>query len=105
MYTVAPCLRLPLLASLVLSLAAGCSSVKKEKTAHEQMYDRWNTTRAAVLYGLAKKNYENGNLDTARKSADDALALDPRNPPIRVLSARIFIEQGNMESAQRELTE
>ena len=84
---------------------AGCSGMKKEKTAHEQGYQRWNNTRSGILYGLAKQQYEQGNLDAARKSCDDALKLTPNNATIRIMSARLYIEKGHMEPALKELAE
>ncbi len=90
---------------LVTILSAGCSGMPKEKTAREQGYEKWNTTRAAVLFSLAKQNYESGNLEACRKAIDDAAKLNPKDPEVHVLSAKVYIEQGSMESAQKELVE
>jgi len=64
---------------------------------------QWAGARANVLGNLAKEQYDNGSFDKARSTTDDALKMDPENAALRVLSARIAIEQGNLELADKEL--
>jgi tetratricopeptide (TPR) repeat protein len=83
-------------------LSGGCSATKKptqKQAAHEQ----WNRTRASVMYGLARDQYATGNFDPARKTTDDALRLDPENGPLRVLSAKLAIEAGSLDQADKDL--
>jgi tetratricopeptide (TPR) repeat protein len=54
--------------------------------------------------GLAKDQYKNGNFDQCRQTVNDALKLAPDNVPCRLLSARLAIEQGQLEVADRELS-
>jgi Flp pilus assembly protein TadD len=89
-------------AALAIALSStGCQNGKdknkKEATA------RWNKARAGVMYSLAQDQFRAGNLDQCRKTVDGALKLDPQNPAVHVLSAKLSIEQGQLESAEREL--
>jgi tetratricopeptide (TPR) repeat protein len=86
---------------LVLLLAVGCSDQKKGIKA--QAKAQWSRTRANVLYGLAKDQYATGNFDPARKTVDEALRMDPEHEPLRVLSAKLAIENGSLEFADKEL--
>ena len=81
---------------------AGCSGTKKP-TQKQAATEHWNRARANVMYGLAKDQYATGNFDPARKTTDDALRLHPDNGPLRVLSAKLAIEQGNLDLADKEL--
>ena len=90
------------LAALVVALTAGgCqngkSKNKKEATA------RWNQARARVMLSLGTDQFKAGNLDQSRITVDNALKLDPQNPAIRILSAKVYLEQGQLEAAEREL--
>jgi predicted Zn-dependent protease len=96
-----------LVTALVLVAAVGCSSNNsnkpKELTQQEQARKQWNMARAAVLYKLAKEQYDTGNLDDCRKSLDDASRMAPDNLAVRILSARVSIELGKLEAAETEL--
>src|SRR4051794_25149987 len=91
-------------AALVLAglLTGGCGSnatnKPKEPTQKEAALRQWNGTRAAVLYTLAKQQYEGGNFDDCRKSLDDALSYNGENPKLHLLSAKLGIEQGRLEA-------
>src|SRR5687767_4856975 len=86
--------------ALILSTGVGCANKKPQKQA---AHEHWNRARANVMYGLGKDQYATGNFDPARKTVDDALRLDPENGPLRVLSAKLAIEQGNLDLADKEL--
>jgi Flp pilus assembly protein TadD len=91
---------------LVLAFTIGCGSQQKpELTNKEKGRKQWNEARSSVLYRLAKEQFEAGNLVDCRKSLDQAASLNPDNPAIRVLSAKVAIEQGLLEPAERELRE
>jgi len=90
--------------ALALSLLGGCVSNKPpEKTATEEGKARWNLARAGVLYSLAKDQYETGNLDDCRKTLNNAARFAPDHVLIRLLSAKLSIEQGQLEGAEAEL--
>ncbi|MEO6434770.1 MAG: tetratricopeptide repeat protein [Tepidisphaeraceae bacterium] len=93
----------------VLCLAAalaitGCAP-KKGTTQKEKAYKQWAEARANVMYGLGKEQYKSGNFDPARKTVADAIKIAPENAQLRVLSAKLAIEGGQLEMADKELAE
>jgi len=88
--------------TMMITLAIGCMN-SHEPSGKELAKRQWNAARAGVLFSLAKGQFEAGNLDACRKSVDDALVLDPQNIQVHLLSARLSIEQGQLEAAQKEL--
>lgn len=82
---------------------AGCAGGGKTKTQKQAAADQWAGTRAAVLASLATDQYRSGNYDKSRQTVDQAIALDGKNPRLRVLSARLDIEQGRLEAAEQSL--
>jgi Flp pilus assembly protein TadD len=52
---------------------------------------------------LARDQYLAGNLDKARNTLNEAVRLNPKNAALFVLSAKIYIEQNQLEAAEREL--
>lgn len=95
------------LAVLGTLAVGGCSSNggKKELGQKEKAHNKWNDARGGVLFSLAKQQFEAGNLADARKTIDQAGGLSPENVNIRLLSARVSIEQGRLDAALRELDE
>src|SRR5437867_2865776 len=87
----------------ILVSAGGCQNGKERNT--KAATARWNGTRANVLYSLAKDQFKAGNLEECRKTVNSALKLDPKNPALHILSARLAIEQGQLEAAERELAD
>src|SRR5258706_4285592 len=81
---------------------SGCNNAKKQSD-KARVTEQWDKTRAKVKGTLAKEQYDNGQFDKARVSVNEAMKLDPENASIRVLSAKIAIEQSQMEIAEREL--
>jgi tetratricopeptide (TPR) repeat protein len=82
---------------------AGCGNEAKQPTPHQAGVASWNAARSAVMIGLAKDQYDAGQLDKARQTINDALKLSPEDASARVLSARIAIEQSQLELAEKEL--
>lgn len=82
-------------------LVAGCGASKNKQK--EEARKEWNQARANVLFSLARDQYATGNFDKSRQTTDEALSLDPQNGPLRIHSARLAIEQGRLEQAEREL--
>ncbi len=87
---------------LLTVAAAGCQSNKP--TQREQAHQRWSQARAAVLGTLAQRQYETANFDQSRQTVNDAIKLHATSAPLRILSAKLAIEQGQLELAERELT-
>jgi len=93
---------LPLIVAIGM-LITGCAQQPKEKTAKQEGEGRWRLTRAGVLYSLAREQFENGNLDDSRKTINNALKFAPDHVMIRMLSAKLSIEQGQLDVAEAEL--
>ena len=90
------------LAAMVLSLAAGgCGNQAKKNS--KEANARWNSARANVLCSLARDQYKSGAFDKCRKTVTDALKMDPTHGELRILSAKLAIEQGQLDMAEREL--
>ncbi|QOV90234.1 tetratricopeptide repeat protein [Humisphaera borealis] len=81
----------------------GCGSSDNKPSEKEVAQKRWAAARSGVMVTLAKDQYRNGDLDRARTTVDDALRLSPENPQARLVSARLYIEKSQLESAEREL--
>jgi Flp pilus assembly protein TadD len=86
---------------LAATVTGGCRG--PEKTQKQTATEQWNAARAGVLFGLARQQYDSGNFDKSRQTVDQALKLQPGNAALRVLSAKIAIEQGKLEFAETEL--
>ena len=93
-----------LAAALAVTGCANSGGKTNADAGKELARKQWAGARANVLGNLAKEQYDNGSFDKARSTTDDALKMDPENAALRVLSARIAIEQGNLELADKELT-
>src|SRR4051794_33234268 len=85
-------------AGSIMLACFGCNDAKKPLP-KEVAKRQWNATRAAVLAGLAKDQIESGTFDKARQSLTEAIKMDPENAGIRILSARLAIEQAQLELA------
>ena len=89
-------------AALAITLAAvGCGNANKKNS--KEANARWNSARANVLCSLAKDQYKSGAFDKCRKTVTDALKMDPTHGELRILSAKLAIEQGQLDMAEREL--
>lgn len=92
--------KLPIFAAALI-LMTGCQSNRKSQ--NQAATEQWNMARAGVQYGLARQQYESGNFDKSRESIQQGLKLEPNNPALRILSAKVAIEQGQLELAEKEL--
>ncbi|MGB7158905.1 MAG: tetratricopeptide repeat protein [Tepidisphaeraceae bacterium] len=90
-------------AFLAILLMAGCQSGPKKPTQKELAKAQWNRTRAGVLYSLANDQFATGNFDKSRQTVNEALTLDPEHAPLRILSAKLNVEQGQLEAAEADL--
>jgi tetratricopeptide (TPR) repeat protein len=94
--------KLWLLILVLAPLAASCAD-SKDPGQHEMAMKRWTDAQANVLIGLAGDQYKNGNFDKSRATIDEALKLAPQSAAAHVLSAKLYIEAGQLEAAEREL--
>ncbi len=88
--------------SIVLACLAGCGQ-KAAPDAKQQAYKRWYTLRADMMCGVGADHLKIGLLDKARKKAQEALALDAKYVPARILLGKICIEQGRYGAAIQHL--
>lgn len=88
--------------ALALLVNSGCSSTPKAND-KEVATKHWNAARSAVLTSLAKDQYQAGNFDKCRTTVDDALRMTPESEPLHLLSAKLLIEKGQLEQAEKEL--
>ena len=86
---------------VILLFAAGCQN--KGPSDKELAQKRWNDTRAAILAGVAQDQYKAHDFDKCRDTLGKALAMAPDNPQLHTLAAKLEIEQGHIEAAEREL--
>ncbi len=91
------------LTSSAITLTGGCASQVQTKTQQQQAREQWDTTRATVLYGLARDQYQNGNFDKCTTTLADALRIDATNAKIHELAGKLAIEQGKLELAEEHL--
>ncbi len=87
---------------LILLVAAGCADTPK-KTQRQEAKLQWNEARASVLVSLAKDQYANGNLDKCKETLDSAMKMDPTNPQLHILSAKLHIDKSELEAAEQSL--
>src|SRR3954467_13413531 len=91
------------LASAIVAGAPGCASERTRKNPHEQGSQQWNDARANILGTLAADQYKNGNFEKCGESLNEALQLAPKNPGLHLLAAKLCIEQGKLEPAEKQL--
>lgn len=92
-------LRIVLLLSLGVAASFGCDTAAKKKASKEQVTQQWQDARAGVQYAMARQQFDAGALPQARKSVDKALEISPNHLSALILSARVYIEQGQMDGA------
>jgi Flp pilus assembly protein TadD len=86
---------------MFLLAVSGCGN--KGPSDKELAQKRWNDTRAAILAGVAQDQYKAHDFDKCRDTLGKAMAMAPDNPQLHTLAAKLEIEQGHLEAAEREL--
>lgn len=95
----------------LMILLSGCAAQDPEKprakapqkSIGETAAVNWNRARAAVMVSLAKSQYTAGNFDECRETVAKGLKLNPENSDLHVINAKLAIEDGQLEVADREL--
>jgi len=90
---------------IAAGLIVGCASATKSPGATEQARKDWNDAQSTVLIGLASDQYKNGDFEKSRATVDQALRMTPVSTAAHILSAKLYIEAGQLEPAEGELTE
>lgn len=89
-------------ASVVISLlAAGCQLKPPDEKALAKQ--RWNEARASILLTLAQDQYKGHDFDKCKETCEQALTMVPESCPLHTLVAKVEIEQGQLEQAEKEL--
>lgn len=89
-----------LIFALILAAATGCQDKAGQKA---EAQERWNNTRATILLGVAQDQYKAQDFDKCRETLVKALRMAPNSPQLHVLVAKVEIEQGHLELAEKEL--
>jgi tetratricopeptide (TPR) repeat protein len=87
---------------LLAGLLGGCAS-SDQPTDKEVALQNWAAARSGVLFGLARDQYNGGDFDKAAQTLNQAIAMNPRDPALHIMAARVAIEQGLLEFADAEL--
>lgn len=85
---------------LVAAVIGGCNIKDQQKI---EAYQRWHRTRASVMTSLGNEHFKVGELDKAKSSATEALALDKTCVAARTLLAKVFLEKGRYAEAAEEM--
>lgn len=83
--------------SVALVLLNGCGNSVPE--AKKEAAQRWGRTRANVTAEIAEELLRVGKVEEAQAKANEAIASDPECVPARLTLARVYIEQGQYQSA------
>lgn len=93
-----------MIAGLLILATAGCDGMMPSvQDAKVEANDRWNGTRATMLYGVAAEHFRVGQIEKAHAKVTKALSMKEDLVDARLLLARIHIERGENAAALREL--
>ncbi|MEL7238036.1 MAG: tetratricopeptide repeat protein, partial [Planctomycetota bacterium] len=87
-------------AAAALLTATGCAS---NHVAKEQARARWDDARAQMLLQIAEDQFQNGQIDKADETTEDALRASPRVAAVHVLVAKVELEQNQLTAAGEAL--
>ena len=94
-------IRLILIPALV-SIVVGCQGAKPPQD-KEAAQKHWSEARASVLYSLAQDQYKGHDFDACKQTLAQAMKISPDGAPLHTLAAKVNIEQGQLELAEKEL--
>jgi Tfp pilus assembly protein PilF len=89
-------------AASVLVFTGGCSNANKSAQSKASA-KHWDAARASVVLTLAKDQFKAGAFDKCRNSVDQAKKLMPESAQVYILSGKLYIEENQLEQAEREL--
>lgn len=95
-------MRIRFTAILMISLLAGCQGTKPAQD-KEVAQKHWSEARASVLYSLAQDQYKGHDFDACKQTLVQAMKIWPDGAPLHTLGAKVDIEQGQLELAEKEL--
>jgi tetratricopeptide (TPR) repeat protein len=82
---------------LLVGALAGCETT--QAIAREEALRRWNAARARIKVKLAADQLQAGNVSGAAAELAEADRLDPNNPAVVPLRARVWLAEGKTTSA------
>ncbi len=88
-----------------LLAVTGCNGGGLTPNQKVEANKQWNDARASVMTSLAVDQYKNGNFEKCQETIDQALRLEPANPSLHLLAAKLAIEQNKLEQANAHLDE
>lgn len=87
-------------------LAGACQgNGKKHQALKEEMRDRWTATTMGVKFQLAQQQYAVGDYEKCRATLNEAMLAGKPHPGILMLSAKVDIEKGSLDTAAESLKE
>lgn len=86
-----------------LCTLGGCET--PPRTARVEATQRWNAARAQVKAKLAADQFGAGNVAAAAAELDEAYKLDPTNPELTALRARVWLAEGRLAQAETLLAQ
>lgn len=95
-------MRVRSLSVLLISLLVGCQGGKSPQD-KEVAQKHWSEARATVLYSLAQDQYKAHDFDKCKETLAQAMKISFEGAPLHTLAAKVAIEQGQLELAEKEL--
>lgn len=90
-----------LMLSALWVLAPGCTS--PQSRARQEAAQRWSRVRAQVKVKLASDHLSAGHVEDAATELAAAARLDPTNPQLLMLQARVCLARGELVTSERLL--
>lgn len=88
---------------LCLAALAGCQNA--QNTAKVEAQQRWLAARSRMVCSVGQENLSHGDLDRAAANAQEAISVDPKGLPARLLLAKVLLEKGQYVEAGSQLAQ
>ncbi len=86
-----------IIAAMLLASLVGCEVGKQD------FQNEWYSARAKVLFGVAREQFQAGQLEEAHSKCRESITLDKTFVPAQLLLAKVYIEKGHYGGAVRLL--
>ncbi len=86
-----------IIAAVLLASLVGCQAGK------EDFHNEWYSARAKVIFGVAREQFQAGQLDQAHRKCRESITLDNTYVPAQLLLAKVYIEKAHYGGAIRLL--
>ena len=82
----------------------GCGSTQDNTEVWKgEAEGRWNAVKSAIAIQMAEDQFNAGQLGLARKTIEEAMAKDLKNPELWMMGGRIALEKSELETAYQRL--